>query len=82
MDPKRVEDLVFFFGYINFRVRGWCPSPRQGRPSGSKSTYKGLKFPRQLNVEVFLDSLLPKFSLVVNCSRFHNSAVNCRGTFE
>jgi len=23
-------------------VRGWCPSPRQGRPSGSKSTYKGI----------------------------------------
>jgi len=22
-------------------VRGWCPSLRQGRPSDSKSTYKG-----------------------------------------
>ncbi|AES71490.1 hypothetical protein MTR_3g077520 [Medicago truncatula] len=27
----------FFFGT---KVRGWCPSPRPGRPSGSKSTYK------------------------------------------
>jgi len=41
----------------------------------------GLKFPRQLTAEVFLSSLLPKFSSVVNYSRFHNSTVNCRGTF-
>jgi len=43
---------------------------------------KGLKFPRQLIAVVFLDSLLLKFSSVVNCSRFHNSAVNCRGAFS
>ncbi|AES68144.1 hypothetical protein MTR_2g103710 [Medicago truncatula] len=27
---------------VNFvKVRGWCPGPRQGRSSDSKSTYKG-----------------------------------------
>ena len=35
-----------------------------------------------LKFSVFLGSLLPKFSSGVNCSRFHNSAVNCRGTFS
>jgi len=43
---------------------------------------KGLKFPRQLTAEVFLGSLQSKFSSVVNCSWFHNSAVNCRGAFS
>ena len=42
----------------------------------------GLKFPRQLTAEVFLGSLLSKFSSVVNCNRFHNSAVNYRGHFR
>jgi len=45
------------------------------------SKKKGLKFPRQLTTEVFLDSLLSKFSSVVNYNRFHNSAVNYRETF-
>jgi len=39
----------------------------------------GLKFPRQLTAEVFLGSLLPKFSSVVNCSRFHNSELTAEG---
>ena len=47
-----------------------------------KKKKTGLKFPRQLTAEVFRGSLLSKFSLVVNCNRFHNSAINCRGAFE
>jgi len=39
----RVEEhmtITFFLVTKNFRTRKWCPSPRQGRPSGSKCTYK------------------------------------------
>jgi len=46
-------------------VRGWCPSPRQRRPSGSKSTYKGNYIYLPPNT---LAALEPRFSRIQNLS--------------
>ncbi|KEH18239.1 hypothetical protein MTR_8g015060 [Medicago truncatula] len=52
----------------NFRVRGWCPSPRQGRPLDSKSTYNGndIYLPPKA-----LAGLEPGFSRIQNLSFYH-----------
>ncbi|AET02829.1 hypothetical protein MTR_8g054310 [Medicago truncatula] len=50
------------------RVRGWCPSPRQGRSLGSKSTYKGnyIYLPPKA-----LAGLEPGFSRIQDLSFYH-----------
>ncbi|RHN49080.1 hypothetical protein MtrunA17_Chr7g0270641 [Medicago truncatula] len=50
------------------RVRGWCSSPRQGRHSGLKSTYKDnyIYFPSKA-----LAGLEPGLSRIQDLSFYH-----------
>ncbi|KEH36189.1 hypothetical protein MTR_3g112200 [Medicago truncatula] len=51
-------------------VRGWCPSPRQGRPSGSKTTYKSIYIYLPLKA---LAGLEPEFSRIQDLSFYHQT---------
>jgi len=56
------------FGIENFKVRGWCPSPRQERPSSSKSIYKDNYIYLYPKASVGLE---PKFSQIQDISFYH-----------